>query len=111
DPRPQHQLGPGRVEPVDPDPVVVREAVVEQLHRSLGSGLGAGRLGARGADQVEGVAVLDGPLLGNGVAHWLGAQRSAQRSIPTIAFRRSDPLVVREYSTQGGTSETMVRST
>src|SRR5699024_8043777 len=101
DPRAEHELV--AVDPVDADPVVVAEPLVQQVDDALGGGLRTGRFGDVGPDHVEGVPVLDGALLGDGVAHWFPAQRSAQRSIPAMAERRSVPLSVSEYSTQGGT--------
>ena len=80
------------VDPVDADPVVVREAVVEGLDHALGGRVGARRLGDDRANDIQGVAVLDRALLGDGVAHCCDAQRSAQRSMPAIARRRSAPL-------------------
>ena len=80
----------------------MREAVVEQLDGALGGRLRLCRLGDGGAQAVQRVAVDRGALLGDGVAHWLRDQRSAQRSMPLIAMRRSLPFGVSEYSTHGG---------
>ena len=80
--------------------------VLDEAERLAGAGLLLA-----GAGPAEIVAVRHWALLGDRVAHWVAAQRSAQRSMPAMAPRRSAPFAVSEYSTQGGTALSSRRST
>src|SRR5947208_11695346 len=69
DPGTEHEICTAGVDPIDADPVVLGEALVQLLDGSLDRGLGAGGFGDRLADDVHRVAVSDGALLDDRMAH------------------------------------------